>query len=59
MSGREFQTHKKKLAFCDEEVDAFVVADGSRGAPARHRGTARQELLREALPVDAPHQHKS
>ena len=23
MSGREFQTHKKKLAFCDEEVDAF------------------------------------
>ena len=23
MSGREFQTHQKKFAFCDEEVDAF------------------------------------
>ena len=22
MSGREFQTHQKKFAFCDEEVDA-------------------------------------
>ena len=47
MSGREFQTHQKKFAFCDEEVDAvfflLLAADCATAGGHYEDYTARRD----------------